>query len=104
VSTVRHLVLTCGLDKKSPIVASHSLVAAVAAVVVGYENVINLVIDNYAQWFTVMPGALNLVQGPTNYHNFLKMGIPPSQLQLAGHWIPKELVDNIPTRCQCQIQ
>jgi hypothetical protein len=39
-----------GLDKKSPIVASHSLVA-VAAVAAGYENVINLVIDNYAQWF-----------------------------------------------------
>jgi hypothetical protein len=55
------------------------------------------VIDNYAQWFTVVPGALNLVQGPTNYHNFLKMGIPPSQLQLAGHWIPKELVENMRT-------
>jgi hypothetical protein len=52
-------------------------------VAAGYENVINLVIDNYAQWFTVVPRALNLVQGPTNYHNFLKMGIPPSQLQLA---------------------
>ncbi len=67
--------IVCGLDKKSPIVASHSLVA-VAAVAAGYENVINLVIDNYVQWFTVVPGALNLVQGPTNYHNFLKMGIP----------------------------
>jgi hypothetical protein len=66
-------------------------------VAAGYENVINLVIDNYAQWFTVMPGALNLVQGPTNNHNFLKMGIPPSQLQLAGHWIPKELVENMTT-------
>jgi hypothetical protein len=51
-----------------------------------------------------VPGALNLVQGPTNYHNFLKMGIPPSQLQLAGHWIPKELVDDIPTTCQWRIQ
>jgi hypothetical protein len=58
--------IVCGLDKKSPIVASHLLVV-VAAVAVGYENVINLVIDNYAQRFTVVPGALNLVQGPTNY-------------------------------------
>jgi hypothetical protein len=48
------------------------------------------VIDNYAPWFTVMPGTLNLIQGLTNYHNFLKMGVLPSQLQLAGHWIPKE--------------
>jgi hypothetical protein len=59
-------------------------------VAAGYENVINLVIDNYAPWFTVMPGTLNLIQGLTNYHNFLKMGVLPSQLQLAGHWIPKE--------------
>jgi hypothetical protein len=62
------------------------------------------VIDNYAQWFTVVPRALNLIQGPTNYHNYLKMGIPPSQLQLAGHWIPKELVDDIATMCQWCIQ
>lgn len=88
-----------GLDKRSPIIASHCLVAA-AAVEAGFQNVINLVIDNHAQWFTVVPGALNLVQGPTNYHNFLKMGVPSSQLQLAGHWIPKELVEGIPTTCQ----
>jgi hypothetical protein len=41
--------IVSGLDKKkSPIVASQSLVEA-AAVAAGYENVINLVIDNYAQ-------------------------------------------------------
>jgi hypothetical protein len=91
-----------GLDKRSPIIASHCLVAA-AAVEAGFPNVINLVIDNHAQWFTVVPGALNLVQGPTNYHNFLKMGVPPSQLQLAGHWIPKDLVDGIPAVCQWRI-
>jgi hypothetical protein len=91
-----------GLDKRSPIIATHCLVAA-AAVEAGFPNVINLVIDNHAQWFTVVPGALNLVQGPTNYHNFLKMGVPPSQLQLAGHWIPKDLVDGIPTTCQWRI-
>jgi hypothetical protein len=28
----------------------------------GFKNVINLVIDNYAQWFVVVPGAVNLVQ------------------------------------------
>eukprot|EP00592_Proboscia_alata_P016817 CAMPEP_0194398272 /NCGR_PEP_ID=MMETSP0174-20130528/126010_1 /TAXON_ID=216777 /ORGANISM="Proboscia alata, Strain PI-D3" /LENGTH=523 /DNA_ID=CAMNT_0039194547 /DNA_START=110 /DNA_END=1681 /DNA_ORIENTATION=+ len=87
-----------GLDKRSPIVASHSLVAA-AAVAAGFTNVINLVIDNYAQWFVVVPGALNLVQGPSNYHAFLRMGVPPSQLQLAGHWIPKDLVEGIPSAC-----
>ena len=91
-----------GLNKHSSIIASHCLVAA-TAVEAGFENVINLVIDNHAQWFTVIPGALNLVQGPTNYHNFLKMGVPPSQLEFAGHWIPEELVEGIPTTCQWHI-
>mmetsp|Transcript_28909 Transcript_28909/g.41425 ORF Transcript_28909/g.41425 Transcript_28909/m.41425 type:complete len:534 (-) Transcript_28909:129-1730(-) len=88
-----------GLDKKSPIIASHSLVAA-AAVAAGFQNVINLVIDNHAQWFVVVPGALNLVQGPSNYHNFLKMGVPSDQLQIAGHWCPEDLVTDIPNAVQ----
>lgn len=92
-----------GLDKNSPFIASHSLVAH-AAVACGFKNVINLVIDNHAQWFVVVPGALNLVQGPSNYHNFLKMGVPPEELQLAGHWIPKDLVEGIPDACQRRIE
>ena len=27
------------------------------------------------------------------------MGVPPSELMLAGAWIPKSLVDHIPTDC-----
>ena len=50
---------------------------------------INLVIDNHAQWFIAVPGAYNLVQGPSNYHNLLRMGVPADRLVLAGHWIPK---------------
>lgn len=88
-----------GLDKDSPLIASHCLVAH-AAVACGFKNVINLVIDNHAQWFVVVPGALNLVQGPSNYHNFLKMGVPPEELKLVGHWIPKDLVEGIPDACQ----
>ena len=71
-----HMVpLINGLDKNSPIIASHSMVAC-AAVAAGFKNVINLVIDNHAQWFVVVPGCLNLVQGPSNYHSLLKMGVP----------------------------
>ena len=69
---------------------------ACAAVAAGFKNVINLVIDNHAQWFVVVPGALNLVQGPSNYHSFLKMGVPEENLALAGHWIPRDLVEGIP--------
>ena len=61
---------------------------------------VNLVIDNHAQYFIVVPGAINLVQGPTNYHRLLRMGVPPSQLRLAGGWIPKDLVDNLEADCQ----
>jgi hypothetical protein len=91
--------IVSGLDERSPIVASHSLVAA------GYENVINLVIDNYAQWFSHARSSQSRPRThQLKYHNFLTMGIPPSQLQLTGHWIPRELVDNIPTTCQWWIQ
>ena len=98
-----HMVpLLSKLDKNSPIIATHSMVAC-AAVAAGFTNVINLVIDNHAQWFVVVPGALNLVQGPSNYHSFLKMGVPEECLGLAGHWIPRDLVEGIPSTCQWRI-
>ena len=50
-----------------------------------------------------MPGAINLVQGPTNYHRLLRMGVPPEQLRLAGAWIPKDLVDNLEADCNARI-
>jgi hypothetical protein len=77
---------------------------ACAAVAAGFKNVINLVIDNHAQWFVVVPGALNLVQGPSNYHSFLKMGVSEDCLALAGHWIPRDLVEGIPDTCAWRIQ
>jgi hypothetical protein len=80
--------LLLGIPKDTPIIASHSFVG-LAAVACGFKKVINLVIDNHPQWFCVVPGALNLVQGPSNYHNFLRMGVPPSEIRLAGHWIPQ---------------
>jgi len=90
------------LPLDTPIIASHCYVA-LAAVSAGFTNVINLVIDNHAQWFVVVPGCLNLVQGPANYQNFLKMGVAPENLKLAGHWIPRDLVVNIPADCKRRI-
>lgn len=90
------------LPRDTPIVATHCYVA-LTAVAAGFTNVINLVIDNHAQWFVVVPGCLNLVQGPKNYQNFLKMGVQPENLQYAGHWIPRDLVVNIPTDCTRRI-
>ena len=89
--------LLASMDRDTPIIATHCFVGLLA-VSLGFKKVINLVIDNHAQWFIVVPGAHNLVQGPSNYHSLLRMGVPPSQLRLAGHWIPKDLVDNISNR------
>lgn len=91
------------LDKDCPIIATHCMVAC-AAVAAGFKNVINLVIDNHAQWFVVVPGCLNLVQGPSNYHSFLKMGVPEECLALAGHWIPRDLVEGIPETCRWRVE
>jgi len=91
------------LPYDTPIIATHCYVA-LAAVSAGFKNVINLVIDNHAQWFVVVPGCLNLVQGPVNYQNFLKMGVDPANIQIAGHWIPRDLVMNIPSDCELRIQ
>jgi len=95
--------LMLDLPKDTPIIATHSLVG-LAAVACGFKNVINLVIDNYAQWFVVVPGAVNLVQGPTNFHQLSKMGIPEADIRLAGHWCPKDMVDNIDADCTTRIQ
>lgn len=95
--------LLLDLPKDTPIIASHCFIA-LTAVACGFTKVINLVIDNHAQWFVFVPGALNLVQGPSNYHSLLKMGVKPEEVQVAGHWIPKELVDNIHTDCRMRKQ
>lgn len=94
--------LLLALPKDTPIIATHCLVGLLA-VACGFKNVINLVIDNHAQFFIVVPGALNLVQGPTNYHRLLRMGVPPDELKLAGAWIPRDLVDNLKADCTARI-
>ena len=90
-----------GLPKGVPLVATHTLVALAAAIAGTSDTIINLVIDNHPQWFVVSPGAKNLVQGPRNYFGFLHKfaeGDAPTRfsddLHLAGHWIPKDMVDD----------
>eukprot|EP00903_Cladosiphon_okamuranus_P016685 g15383.t1 len=94
--------LMMGLDKDVPVITSHSLVG-MTAVACGFKHVINLVIDNWAQWFVVVPGAINLVQGPSNYEALLRMGVPPDQVRLAGHWVPKGIHITIDQDCRSRI-
>jgi hypothetical protein len=101
--TAAHLQpLLLAYPKDIPLVCTHQLVALCAAAA-GFTNVVNLVVDNYPQWFLVVPQTLNLTQGPVNYQSFLRMGVQPKDLKLAGHWCPNDLVHNIPMDCQNRI-
>jgi len=90
-------------DKETtPIICTHQVCALVASAL-GFKTVINFVVDNYPQWFLVVPNTLNVCQGPINYQTYLKMGVPLSQLKLMGHWCPSELVTNIEHDCTQRI-
>lgn len=88
--------------KDTPIVCTHQICALTAAAA-GFTNVVNLVVDNCPQWFLVVPKTLNITQGPVNYQSYLRMGVPASELRLAGHWCPADLVKNIEVDCNRRI-
>lgn len=101
--TAAHLTpLLTAYPKDTPLICTHQLCALVASAA-GFTNVVNLVVDNYPQWFLVVPGTLNSVQGPVNYQSFLRMGVPAEELRLAGHWCPAQLVNNIEDDCTRRI-
>lgn len=91
--------LLLAYPKDIPMICTHQLCALVASAV-GFTNVVNLVVDNYPQWFLVVPKTLNCVQGPVNYQSFIRMGVSPDSMNLAGHWCPSSMVDNIPKDCK----
>jgi hypothetical protein len=94
--------LLLAYPKDIPLITTHQLVALTAAAC-GFTNVINLVVDNFPQWFLVVPKTLNLTQGPVNYQSFLRMGVKPQEVKLAGHWCPTGLVQNLQTDCTARI-
>ena len=55
--------------KDTPIVCTHQICALTAAAA-GFTNVVNLVVDNYPQWFLVVPKTLNITQGKRFYIGF----------------------------------
>ena len=79
-----------GIPRDIPVISSYPLNGQIA-VALGFERVINLVIDNHPQYFTLVPGALNLVQGPAWHERFLAMGVPERHLRVAGHWVSEPL-------------
>ena len=51
----------------------------------------------------MVPGALNLIQGPRLYRELLKKGVPDNEIELVGHWNPKNIVDSIPESTERRI-
>jgi hypothetical protein len=102
--TAAHLQpLLTSYPKDTPLITTHQVCALVASAA-GFKNVVNLVVDNYPQWFLVVPQTLNIVQGPVNYQSFLRMGVPAKELRLAGHWCPVDMVQNIDDDCKRRIE
>ncbi|MEM7184397.1 MAG: hypothetical protein AAF518_26100 [Spirochaetota bacterium] len=74
------------------------------AVARGQKKVIHLVPDNYPQYYIIVPGALNLVQSPASYMKFLEMGVPESELMVAGHWISRDIMVNLQADTEARIK
>lgn len=91
------------IPKDVPVICTHCM-AGLTAVACGFTKVINLVVDNHAKWDVIVPGAINLVQGPKMYMDLLQIGVPKENLRYAGHWIPKEIVENLEGDCEARIQ
>lgn len=81
------------LPKELPVVSAYPLHAQIA-VHAGFRNVVNMVPDNFPQYFVLAPGALNLVQGPAAYSRFREMGAPADAVAVAGHWVSREIAVN----------
>mmetsp|Transcript_34449 Transcript_34449/g.90938 ORF Transcript_34449/g.90938 Transcript_34449/m.90938 type:complete len:542 (+) Transcript_34449:94-1719(+) len=94
--------LMAGLPKDHPVIAAHPWIGQIA-VACGFETVINLVIDNYPQYFVLVPGALNLVQSPSYYSKLLNMGIPSNHLRYAGHWVSRDIAKFAASDSQARI-
>ena len=48
----------------------------------------------------MVPKTLNCVQGPVNYQSFIRFGVDPKAMKLAGHWCPQEMVSNLDKDCK----
>ena len=83
--------LTDGIPLDITVVATHA-VAGHIAVEAGFRKVINLVVDNYAQHFNAVPGAINAVQAGALGAAYAKLGY---QTVLAGHWADRRSAEGI---------
>eukprot|EP00929_Paragymnodinium_shiwhaense_P069163 TRINITY_DN34891_c0_g1_i1.p1 TRINITY_DN34891_c0_g1~~TRINITY_DN34891_c0_g1_i1.p1 ORF type:complete len:527 (-),score=139.40 TRINITY_DN34891_c0_g1_i1:114-1694(-) len=92
-----------GLPTDVPIITSYPMVGNMA-VACGFKKVVNLIFDNYPQYFVLVPGAMNFVQSPSYFDKLLDMGVPSSHLRYAGHWVSSEICKNVVQDSQYRMQ
>ncbi|MBN1945562.1 MAG: hypothetical protein JW797_07785 [Bradymonadales bacterium] len=95
--------LATGMNSGLPYLASYPLNGQIA-LAAGFTKVVNLVVDNYPQYFLLVPGAVNLVQSPRFYTRLRQMGVPSRHLGLVGHWVHRDIAENLETDCQARIR
>ncbi len=95
--------LIADLPRELPVISAYPLHAQIA-VRAGFQNVINLVPDNYPQYFVLAPDCLNLVQGPAAYAKFRELGVPADQLAVGGHWVSEPLSANAVADSEARIR
>ncbi|MFH1723275.1 MAG: hypothetical protein ABII00_01515 [Elusimicrobiota bacterium] len=91
------------LPKDVPVIGSHPLNSQIA-VACGFRHVINLVIDNYPQYFVMAPGAIHLVQSPAHGMQLVKMGLPQESVRYGGHWVSQDVCANAAEDCARRIE
>lgn len=94
--------ILAGLPRDVPVISTHPIIGNMA-IACGFKTVINLVFDNFPQYFVIVPGAINLVQTPSYFDKLLDMGCPASSLRFAGHWVSQDLCANIVSDCEARL-
>ena len=90
------------LPRETPVITAYPLNGQIA-VACGFRRVINQVIDNFPQYFTVVPGALNLGQTPWYYTRLRQMGVPAKDLAVGGHWVSHDVAANAAADCEQRV-
>lgn len=81
------------LNPELPVVSSYPLNGQIAAAC-GFRRIVQMVPDYHPQYYLLVPGALNLVQGPGAMERFLQMGVPAKDLAVGGHWVSHDIAHN----------
>lgn len=94
--------LLSDIPRDVPFVSAYPLNGHLA-VRLGFRRVINLIFDNDPQHFLIVPGALNLVQTSSSYEKLRLLGVPRDEVAVGGHWVARDLVDNVVEDSQARI-